>query len=677
MGPRRLWLTAVLAVGIAAGVFTALFQGGRDARDAKAGFAPALNAPSGSAAASSSSAARSARRTDDIPVTAFTAPAPAVVDADVRTLPAVPANPMPVRLEVESSPATNKPSGSRLVPPSAPTPAAPNVIPAPSQNFSGLSFTDVGAGFPPDTVGDVGPNHYIEAVNTGIRIFNKSGGTLATFTFNQLWSGAGSGTACDTNNNGDPTVVYDPIGNRWFVADFAWTPAALDTGPYYECIAVSQTADPVAGGWFLYAIRADDNASPYLTDYPKMGIWPDALYMSVNMFDCQSNCSLSPYQGVRAYAFRRTDLEAGLPVAVRVANVGTSEFTLLPGNLRGAQPPAGRDEFFAGVSGTVFAWAVYKFHADFVGAGSTFTGPTNVNQTTYPCCSFPNVITPVAANTLDSLADRAMMQLQYRNIGGTESLWITHTIATANNTLPLLTQWVQINVSGGNANTTPVQQQIWNPADGMSRWMAALAVDRQGNMGLGYTAANATTNPQVRYTGRLVGDPLGTLPQGEGTFVAGGGTQSNVCGGAACHRWGDYSAMSVDPIDDCTFWYVGEYYAASGSNWNTRIGAFKFPGCSPPTAAVVTRFASTRSRRAVVVTWRTGTEARVVGFNLFRNGVKVNRVLIAAKRPGGTGGAAYHFVDRHAPRVAAYRLQVVDLKGKGSWYGVGSAAPRK
>src|SRR5262249_34982940 len=152
-----------------------------------------------------------------------------------------------------------------------------------------------------------------------------------------------------------------------------------------------------------------------------------------------------------------------------------------------------------------------------------FTGPTSVNQTSYGCCTFPNVITPVAANTLDTLSDRLMMQAQYRNISGVESLWVTHTVPTANNTLPELTQWAQINVSGVNANTPPVQQQTWNPADGMSRWMAALAVDRQGNMGLGYSAANATTNPQVRYTGRLAGDPLGTLPQGEGTFVAGGG----------------------------------------------------------------------------------------------------------------------------------------------------------
>src|SRR4029079_13873615 len=160
----------------------------------------------------------------------------------------------------------------------------------------------------------------------------------------------------------------------------------------------------------------------------------------------------------------------------RVANVGTGEFTLLPGNLRGAQPPAGRDEFFVGESTTGFAWQVYKFHADFAGARSTFTGPTVVNQTSYGCCTFPNVITPVAANTLDTLSDRAMMQAQYQNISGAESLWVTHTVPTANATLPELTQWAQISVTGGNASTTPVQQQIWNPADGMSRWMAALAV---------------------------------------------------------------------------------------------------------------------------------------------------------------------------------------------------------
>jgi hypothetical protein len=675
MGRRKLWLTLVGLICVGVAVAAGVLRGGHEAL--KPQRAPvALLAPSGGAAPASTAAPSRASRSKEHAVTALTVAPGAPLNADVRTLPYVAPNPIPFRFEAEAPPAAAKSgqSGSGLAP-TTPLPAVPS-IPAPAQNFDGLDHAAVGAGYPPDTVGDVGPSHYIEAVNTGIRIFDKTGGTLATMTFNALWSGAATGPSCDTSHHGDPTVVYDPIGTHWFVADFAWTPANVDTGPYYECIAVSQTADPVGGGWFRYAVRADDAGHPWLADYPKMGIWPDALYMSANMFDCVSSCGTgTTYQGVRVWAFKRTDLEAGLAVSTIVKDdAGTSEFTLLPGNMRGAQPPAGRDEFFVGESTTLFNWQVWKFHVDFAVPGnSTFTGPTTVSQTAYGCCTFPRIITPVAASTLDSLADRAMMQAQYRNIGGVESLWVTHTVPAANNTLPELTQWAQINVTGGIVLAVPVQQQIYNPGDGLSRWMAALAVDRQGNMALGYSAASANTNPEVLYTGRLVTDGLGTLPQGEGTFVAGGGTQSNTCGGATCHRWGDYSAMSVDPTDDCTFWYVGEYYgAASGSNWLTRIGSFKFTQCTPPTAAAVTRLASVRTKHGVVVTWRTGTEARILGFNLYRNSVKLNRTLIAAKRSGQARGAAYRFVDRLAPRSTTYRIQVVDLKGRRSWYTIGS-----
>jgi hypothetical protein len=164
----------------------------------------------------------------------------------------------------------------------APQPRVLPSIPAPTQSFKGLDFNTWGAGHPPDTVGDVGPNHYIQAVNTAIGIYSKTGTQLAAFTFDTLWTG--TGTACDANNQGDPTVIYDPLADRWFVADFAFTGNGT-TPPFYECIAVSQTSDPVGGGWYLYAIRTDDTLHPWFADYPKMGIWPDGLYMSANMFD--------------------------------------------------------------------------------------------------------------------------------------------------------------------------------------------------------------------------------------------------------------------------------------------------------------------------------------------------------------------------------------------------------
>ncbi len=462
-------------------------------------------------------------------------------------------------------------------------------MPATAQNFAGLHFAgsctggNCGAGYPPDTVGDVGPSNYIEAVNTSVGIFSKTGTQQAAFTFNSLWSGAGTGTSCDTANQGDPTVVYDPMADRWFVADFSWS--NIDVGPYYECVAVSKTGDPVSGGWWLYAIRADDTTHNWLPDYPKMGIWPDGLYMTANMFDCSSNCSTAPFKGVRVYAFNRTVMEAGQTLQEVVFDLGTTNFSFLPSNLRGAAPPAGTPNYFISESGSVFGFDVFKFHVDWVTpASSTFTGPTTVSQTSYTPVYGNTVPQPGTATLLDSLEDRLMMQAQYRNISGTESLWVSHTVGSA----PTGVQWAQINVTGGTIVTTPVQQQIWSNVnnDGVSRWMPSLAVDRLGDMAVGYSASSSTLFPSINYAGRLAGDALNTLAQGEATMFAGTGSQAFNCGGAACHRWGDYTSMSVDPVDDCTFWYVGEYYVTTTStDWQTRIGSFKFPGCTAATGS--------------------------------------------------------------------------------------------
>ena len=479
-----------------------------------------------------------------------------------------------------------------------PTEAPTVAIPSPSVSFKGLDFNTWGAGWPPDPVGDVGPNHYVQAVNTSIGIFGKTGTQLAAFTFDTLWASAATGTACDTGNQGDPTVVYDPMGDRWIVADFAFTGNG-STGPYYECIAVSRTSDPVAGGWYLYAVRTDDATHPWFADYPKMGIWPDGLYMSANMFQGDT------FREVRVWAFNRADLESGAPLRSVVVDLNTTTyFSLLPSNLRGASPPTGRPNFFVSESQTLFAFHVFKFHADYSGSGSTFTGPTNVSQTSYTVASST---VPSPANSLDSLRERLMMQAQYRNLGGTESLWVNHTVKTAVNGVTGI-QWAQINVTGGTVVTTPVQQQIYGNVGGdkLHRWMGSLAVDKDGNMALGYSVSSSTLAPDIRYAGRLATDPLNTLPQGETTMLSGvtRGSQSGNCGGAVCTRWGDYSAMSVDP-DGCTFWYTNEYYEATGLNWQTRIGSFKFAPCTPadtnpPTASNET--ASTDQGVAVPVT---------------------------------------------------------------------------
>ncbi|PYL52362.1 MAG: hypothetical protein DMF29_11015 [Verrucomicrobia bacterium] len=356
-----------------------------------------------------------------------------------------------------------------------------------------MNYNLNGAGHPPDTVGDVGPNHFVQAVNTSIGIYSKTGTALATFTFDGLWSGAGTGTPCDTDHGGDPTVIYVPQYDRFVVADFSW--ADIQNGPYYECVAVSKTSDP------------------------KMGIWPDGLYMTTNMFDClDSVCGNANFKEARVYALNIDDLVNGATLRSVVADTNSSRYSLLPSNYRGTPPPAGRENLVVAESGNLYAWEVYKFHVDYaVPSNSTFTGPINVSQTQYVGAADP---VASSGNNIDTLSDRAMMQNQYRNIGGVESLWVNHTVGTTSASTPTGIQWAQIDVTGGNITTTPVQEQIYNNgADGLNRFMGSLAVDHVGNMAVGYTAESVSVAPDIRYAGRLSTDPLNALPQTEVTML--------------------------------------------------------------------------------------------------------------------------------------------------------------
>jgi hypothetical protein len=580
----------------------------RTARSAQSPKRKITAEPTGAAAAIPEEAARQ-QRSPRVQISKGKRVVPSEFRGDVRRLPRhiTPAQRRFFHppLELEFKPPQKKkplPSAQPLIPTDLPPlgPLAP--MPTPATSFNGMNFNANGAGHPPDTVGDVGPNHFVQAVNTSIGIYDKTtGAAISTFTFSSLWSGAGTGTGCDTIHGGDPTVIYDPQNDRFIVADFSWS--NLQNGPYYECMAVSKTSNPVTGGWWLYAFRADDAAHAWFPDYPKMGIWPDGLYMSANMFDClNASCSSSSYQEVRAFALNISDLESGAVLRSVIADVGggSSHFSLLPGNYRGTPPPVGTPNYFVAESETLFAWEVFKFHADYVTpANSTFTGPTNVSQAIYVSAADP-VPEPAPGNNTDTLADRAMMQNQYRNISGAESLWVNHTTGTAAASAPTGVQWAQINVTGGTINTTPVQQQIYNNgADGLNRFMGALAVDRQGNMALGYTASSTAVAPDIRYVGRLSTDPLNTLPQTEVTMLpsVARSVQTGSCGGT-CTRWGDYSAMTVDPVDDCTFWYTNMYFPVAGSNWVTRIGSFKFPGCSSGVASLTINTVTPAAGRA-------------------------------------------------------------------------------
>ncbi|HXZ58073.1 MAG TPA: hypothetical protein VEG40_10850, partial [Gaiellaceae bacterium] len=526
--------------------------------------------------------------------------APAVFSGDVRKLPQVPTQMRTLR-EPQEPEGLKQALGHAV--PEAPNPAEA-AMPSPIQNFAGLSRTDTctggqcGGGIPPDTNGEVGRNYYIQAVNTAYGIYDKTGKLLASFTENALWSGTGK--FCDGHGGGDPVVVYDPMADRWILTHLAYSGSATQ-GPFDECIAVSQTSNPVTGGWYLYDIRTDTGVGGQppantLNDYPKFGIWSDCLYYSANGF-----LNGATYNGGEFASFSRSDMYAGLPLtgALGFAPSTNDFFSMIPSNLSapGASglPPSGTPNYYVQESLTDDSYRVRTFTAgpncgNPAGALATLSQPTIVSQTGYSG-SGVNVPQPppaTSSNTLDPLFDRMMQKVQYRRVGSAESLWVVHTVQPTSTSTDR-PQWAQIDVTGGKIVPTPVQQQIYGPDSTLYRWMPSIAADRDGNVALAYSTSNATSPnfPSIAYSGRLATDPLNTLPQTETQLVAGNGSQTNNCGGAggSCPRWGDYSSISVDPSDGCTFWVTNEYYVnqANGSagNWNTRIGSFKFPSCVP------------------------------------------------------------------------------------------------
>jgi uncharacterized repeat protein (TIGR01451 family) len=502
---------------------------------------------------------------------------------DLRSLPQTPPEKMEREEREEPEPHPVKLPGGPAANASAVVPGPSAPAPAPIVSFDGLDFATWGAGHPPDTNGDVGPVYYIQSVNTSIGIYLKTGGApVAAFTFNTFMSQGAFGNLCDTNNFGDPVVLYDSFEDRWIITDFAFTTSGgnvVNPPGAFQCFAASKTGDPVSGGWNFYSI----NISGGLGDYPKFGIWPDGLYMSTNVFGFPSWGS---FKGARVYALNKAQMYAGNPtVQVVTFNAPAADFTLLPGNarLQSGTPPAGTPNYFVATWEFLNALTVYKLHVDWDKiSASTFTGPdTPLAATSWPNAAVANAPS-LGGNNLDVLQIRAMMQNQYTKIGGVESLWTVHTVRRADTSGFAAPRWYQVDVTGGTVAANLPQAATWDPdgANVMHRFGPSVAVDRAGDMALGYSTSSSTTKPAIKYAGRLASDPVNTLGQTEQLLIQGTGTQTGTCGTSTCIRWGDYSAMTLDP-DGCTFWYTTMYYAVDGLNDLTRIGSFALPGCTP------------------------------------------------------------------------------------------------
>ncbi len=465
-------------------------------------------------------------------------------------------------------------------------------MPAPVASFDGV--TNASSVSPPDTQGAVGPNHYVQWVNLSFAIFDKSGTKVyppgpGFAAGNTLW--AGFGGPCETSNNGDPITLYDRQAGRWLMAQFALP--TYPVAPFYECVAVSTTNDPT-GAWNRYIWQSPSNK---VNDYPHFGVWADGYYMSFNQF----SSGTVAWAGQGVVAFERDKMLAGLPAqAVYFDLFGVNPLFsgMLPSDLDGTTPPpAGSPDYFMEVEDNAWGWPtdqlhLFKFHVDWAKvANSTFTGPAVIDLTAAGLgfdanlCGFLRNCIPQAGTTvkIDAIADRLMYRLAYRNFGDHESLVLNHSV-DVDGTDHAGIRWYEVRNPGGVP--TVFQAGTYAP-DADHRWMGSIAMDGSGDIALGFSVSGTALFPSIRYAGRLVSDPLGTLPQSEVTMVAGTGAQTQSTG-----RWGDYSSMTVDPVDDCTFWYTQEYYTttvvqpAGGAPWRTRIGSFKFPSCGPGTGSL-------------------------------------------------------------------------------------------
>lgn len=451
-------------------------------------------------------------------------------------------------------------------------PIAPDA-PLTIANFDGV--TNLSGVLPPDTNGDVGPNHYMQWVNLSFAIYSKTGALLyGPAAGNTLWSGFGG--VCQTRNDGDPIVLYDQLADRWMVSQFA-VPGG--TSGYHQCIAVSQTGDPT-GAWYRYDFLY---SSTNMNDYPHFGVWPDGYYMTVHEF---ANASTWAGQGVAV--FERSQMLQGLPARMVKFNLYSTDPNMggmLPTDLDGPAPAAGTPNYFVEPDDNAGGFPqdqvqVWAFHVDWANtANSTFTRTTTLATAPFDSnmCNGARACIPQSGTTakLDAISDRAMYRAQFRDFGGYQTIMLNHTVdATSTDRAGI--RWYELRNTGG-AGWAINQQSTFSP-DATNRWMGSVAMNGSGDIAIGYSASSSSMFPALRYTGRLSTDPLNTMTQGEGTLIAGTGAQTHTAA-----RWGDYSMLSVDPSDDCTFWYTSEYVQTTGSApWRTRIGSFKLANCGAP-----------------------------------------------------------------------------------------------
>lgn len=446
------------------------------------------------------------------------------------------------------------------------------LIPSIETGFDGMG--NVLGAVPPDTNADVGPNHIVQMVNTALAIWDKEGTQLVgPVAINQLWSGFGG--LCESTNRGDPIVLYDSAADRWLLSQFAFNDGFTDNR---QCIAISQTGDPT-GAYYLYDFLY---STTKFNDYPHYGVWTDAYYAGVNQF---SGSPLS-FAGSGVVAYERDKMLAGQPAQQVIIDLQSSypnSFTPMPADIDGSYlPPEGMPGYFVTAGTTNTTMDVWTFDVDWDNpANSSFNLKNTLTVAGYNggvCGYSRDCIVQPNGQRLDAIGQRMMFRLAYRLLNGTDhKLVANHTVVGSDSDNNIAgVRWYEFDIDGTTGDASVANQGTFNLDDGNSRWMGSAAMDAVGNIGVAYSVSGPSTYPSIRFSGRYQGDPADILTVAEQELKAGEGSQSGA------NRWGDYSSLSVDPVDDCTFWYTTEYYKAENDNsagWSTYIGSFKFDNC--------------------------------------------------------------------------------------------------
>jgi len=452
------------------------------------------------------------------------------------------------------------------------TQLGPLIAATSGSNFDGVSAAGTA---PSDANMAVGQNpsyNYIfQTVNSRYAIFTKTGAlVLGPNSLSSLWAPLGNSNGCATNNGGDVVAQYDKLADRWIITQLGGT-----SPPFSECIAISQTADPT-GVYYLYSF----DYGTTLNDYPKFGVWPTATngayVASYNLFGNNGNS----FTGGQLCAYDRTKMLAGDPTAQAICFTLNGDGGYLPADLDGSTPPLnGTPALFMNFPSlsTLRTYALAPNFANPNASTLTHVGSDlPVTPFSEACGGGTCIPQSGTSQQLDSLGDRLMYRLAFRNYGDHEAMVVNHAVTSG---ASVGERWYELRSPVSTTPSFSVFQQGTYAPDATFRWMGSAAMDASGDIGLGYSASSSSIHPAIRYTGRVPGDPAGTM-ESEASIIEGAGSQTG-----GLDRWGDYSALRIDPADDCTFWYTAQYQSTNGSfNWRTRIGSFKFTSCGTQAA---------------------------------------------------------------------------------------------